>query len=109
MAFENVYGKAYGVNQRGRYDTFAKAVDAIYKELSTQHDSFFDSLPDLWSDIFPEIKARPGRFEDGVIVLYVRSSAMLFALRPKLKAIAKKLGELPGAPKKINLRLEIHA
>ena len=45
----------------------------------------------------------------GKLFLYVLSAAALFALRPKLPVIKRRLSELPGAPKRLNLRLEIHA
>ena len=108
MAFENVYGKAYGLDQRGRFDSFRKAVDTIFAELSVQHDEFFDSLHEHWAELFPKLKVKPGRYEDGLIFLYVPTSGQLFATRPRLKMIAKKLSTLPKAPKKIELRLEIH-
>jgi hypothetical protein len=52
---------------------------------------------------------KPGRYEDGKIFLYVQNATASFALRPKLPAVRRALAELPGAPKKIDLRLEIHA
>ena len=105
----NLYGKAVGVDQRGRYATFGKAIDAALKELLTEKNEFFDSLVDRWPVLFPTLKAVPGRYEDGIIFLYVHSAPMLFAMRPKLAAVKTKLSSLPGAPKKLVLRLEIHA
>ena len=106
--FENVYGKAYGVNERGHHATFSSALEKSLKDLLTVHDSFYDSLADQWSRIFPKLPARPGKFEDGVIFLYVKTAALSFMVRPKLRQIEKKLAELPGAPKKVQVKLLIH-
>ena len=105
----NLYGKATGLDQRGRYATFGKALDAAFKDLTTERNDFFDSLADVWSTLFPGLAVRPGRYEGGIIFLYVRSASALFAMRPKLRMIKAKLATLPGAPKKIELRLEARA
>ena len=105
----NLYGKATGLNLRGRHRTSASAFDAALKDLLTEKNDFFDSLADRWKAIFPDLPARPGRYEDGKIFVYVKNAPTLFMMRPKLKAIAAKLAALPGAPKKVDLRLEIHS
>jgi len=105
----NLYGKATGLDQRGKYATFGKALDAAFRDLTTEHDDFFDSLADLWPTLFPGLAVRPGRYEGGIIFLYVRSAPALFAMRPKLRMIKAKLATLPGAPKKLELRLEARA
>ena len=51
----------------------------------------------------------PGRYDGGIIFLYVRSAPILFSLRPKLRAMARRLAALPCAPKRVDLRLEIHS
>ena len=81
----------------------------VCRGLTAQRDPFFDALADRWPALFPNLPARPGRYEDGKIFLYVRSAPASFVVRPKLRAIAARLAKLPGAPAKINLRLEIHA
>ena len=68
-----------------------------------------DSLVDRWRVLFPDVPARPGRYEDGKIFVYVKTVPTLFLLRPRLRQMAAKLAALPGAPKKVDLRLEIHA
>ena len=95
--------------QRGRHSTFGSALGAAFKDLVTERNEFFDSLVDRWQAHFADIPARPGRYENGKIYLYVKSAPLLYALRPRLRAIAKRLLELPGAPKRIDLRLEIHS
>lgn len=110
MAYEN------GVNwqplepaQRGRHATFGAAIDAAFKDLMTQKNPFFDTLVDRWPTLFPGLPARPGRYEDGKIFLYVRNAPTNFALRAKLPSIRRALMTLDGAPKRLDLRLEIHA
>lgn len=81
----------------------------VMAALACERNAFFDSLSDRWPSLFPDIPARPGRFSEGRVYLYVRSSATLFALRPKLREIRAKLAALDGAPKRFEVRLEIHA
>lgn len=107
--YENVWGKAVGLDQRGRHATTASAIDAALRDLLTEKNEFFDSLCDNWGRIFPTLPAKPGRYEDGKIFLYVRNAPTSYVVRPKLRAIAAKLALLPGAPKKVDLRLEIHS
>ena len=110
MAFEDgVNWQPLEPEKRGRHDTFASAVDAALKDLVTEHNPFFDSLVDRWNGLFPTLPATPGRYEDGKIFVYVRNAATSYMVRPRLRTIAARLSRLPGAPKKINLRLEIHA
>ena len=108
MDDNNLYGKAYGLGERGRHKTIASAFEAAFRDLTTERNAFFDSLADRWQELFPDLPARPGRYEDGKIFIYVRNAPMAFLVRPRLRAIAAKLAALPGAPKKIDLRLEQH-
>ena len=107
--FENVWGKAVGLDQRGRHATTASAIDAALRDLLTEKNAFFDSLCDNWRRLFPELPAKPGRYEDGKIFIYVANAPTSYAVRPKLRSIAAKLALLPGAPKKIDLKLDIHS
>lgn len=110
MPFENgVNWSPIAPESRGRHGTLSSALDAAFKDLVAEHDPFFDSLVDNWSRLFPSLPAVPGRFEDGKIFVYVRNAPTSFAVRPRLRAIAARLARLPGAPKRIDLRLEIHA
>ena len=108
MEDNNLYGKAYGLDKRGRHPTTASAFEAAFRDLTTEKNDFFDSLCDNWKRLFPNLPARPGRYEDGKIFVYVKNAPTAFLVRPKLRAIAAKLATLPGAPKKIDLRLEQH-
>ena len=110
MPFENgVNWKPIDPGKRGLHKTTVSAFEAALKDLLTERNEFFDSLCDNWKRIFPSLPAWPGRYEDGMIFLYVRTAPTSYMLRPKLRMIASKLAALPGAPKKIVLRLEIHA
>ena len=108
----NLYGKAIGLDARGRHATFGGALSAALADLQSEmaeKNDFFDSLADRWTTLFPTLKAVPGRYEDGIVFLYVRSAPLLYSVRSRLSSIRAKLASLPGAPKKITLRLEIHA
>lgn len=87
------------------------SMDAILEEMLKEKDPFFDSLVDQWPQIAPDFQAKPGRSDrqKGKIFLYVKSSVAVFALRPKLPALKKRLLALPGAPRRLSLHLEIHA
>ena len=109
MPFENgVNWQPVDPDKRGRHKTIASAFDAAFKDLTVEKNAFFDSLVDNWRTLFPNLPARPGRYEDGKIFVYVKNAPTAFLVRPKLRAIAAKLATLPGAPKKIDLRLEQH-
>lgn len=110
MAFENgVHWRPIDPQSRGRHETFKSALDAAFIDLTTEHNAFFDSLPDAWPHLFPKLAARPGRYEDGDFVLYVKNPPTLYAMRMKLGMIRKALSTLPNAPKRISLRLEVHS
>ena len=105
----NLYGRAVDTQKRGRHKTFASAVGAVFPELLEERNEFFDSLADNWKRLFPDQPARPGRYEDGKIFIYVRNAPTIFLMRPRLPMIKRRLAAMPGAPKKIELRLEAHA
>lgn len=110
MAFENGFDwKPLDPQSRGKHPSFSDALDAAFTDMTTERNAFFDSLPDIWPGLFPSLAAKPGRYEDGKIVLYVKNPPTLYAVRMKLGKIRSKLAELPGAPKKIDLRLEVHS
>lgn len=92
---------------RGKYSDFAAAVETVTKELLVERNSFFDNVATLWKQLFPNLPARPGKYEDGKFFIYVNNATTNFMVRPKLPAIRKKLEALPDAPEKIVLRLEI--
>ena len=104
----NLYGRAIAPDKRGRHKTFGSAVAAAFSDLIVEKNEFFDSLVDNWRRLFPNQPARPGRYEDGKIFIYVKNAPTLFLMRPRLPMIKRRLAMLPGAPKKINLILEAH-
>lgn len=109
MVFENgVNWQPIDPDKRGRHKTTASAFEAAFRDILTEKNPFFDSLIDNWKSLFPALPAVPGRYEDGKIYIYVRNAPTSFVVRPKLRMIAAALAKLPGAPKKIDLRLEIH-
>lgn len=82
---------------------------ALLDELLVEKNPFFDAVCARWEELCPGIVARPGRFENGKLFLYVRSSGQVFGLRSKLTKIKKALAVLPDAPTKFTVHLEIHA
>ena len=109
MAFENgINWLPIDPDKRGRHKTVASAFEVAFKELTEEKNIFFDNLVDNWRKLFPNLSARPGRMENGRIYIYVKSAAASYALRPRLREISAKLARLPGAPAKIDLRVEIH-
>ena len=93
--------------------TVGTLMDGILGDLLAEKSVFFDSVCAQWDTLFPDIPARPGRYQDGHLFLYVRTAGQLFALRPKLPKIKKALLPLraadPNAPKRFTLHLEIHS
>lgn len=110
MAFENgVNWQPIAPDSRGRHKTFGSALEAAFADLMTEHHPFFDTLPDVWPRLFADLPMlRPGRYEAGRFFVYVRSAPALFASRSRLSEVKRRLATLPGAPKRIELRLEIH-
>ena len=110
MPFENgVNWRPIAPDERGRHKTLSSALDAAFRDLTTEKNAFFDSLCDNWAKLFPGLPARPGKYADGKIFIFVSNAPTSYVIRPKLRTIAARLAALPGAPKRIDLRLEIHA
>ena len=87
--------------------------DGILNDLLVEKNAFFDAVCAQWNTLFPDLPARPGRYSDGRLFLYVRTSGQLFALRPKWPKIKKALQPIressPDAPKRLTINLEIHS
>ncbi len=110
MAYENgVNWRPLEPRARGRHTSFASALDAAARDLLAEKNEFFDSLADNWPKLFPSSPARPLRYEDGKLILAVRSAPALFAFRPRLPAVKRALAALPGAPKALKIFVEIRA
>jgi len=74
-------------------------MESVARELYRDEARFFDRLREQWAELFPGCPARPGRWQDGKLVLYVATAGQSFALRPKLPAMKKRILALDGAPK----------
>ena len=74
-------------------------MDSVARELYRDEARFFDRLREQWAELFPGCPARPGRWQEGKLVLYVATAGQSFALRPKLPAMKKRILALDGAPK----------
>ena len=89
-------------------------MDSLVEDLTQDRSTFFDEVVQCWREIFPDINARPGKWVSGPtpksggrLFLHVASAPALFALRPKLPSIKKKLAALASAPVRFTLHLEI--
>ena len=83
-------------------------MDGILANLLIEKSPFFDEVCEKWTQMFPDCVAKPGRWQDGRLFLYVRTSGQLFGMRSKLPKIKKALAALPEAPKRFVVNLEIH-
>ena len=85
-----------------------KLMDDLLASLLVEKSPFFDQVCEKWMELFPDCVAKPGRWQDGRLFLYVRTSGQLFGMRTKLPKMKKLLATLPTAPKRFSLNLEIH-
>ena len=74
-------------------------MDSVARELYRDEARFFDRLREQWAELFPGCPARPGRWQEGKLVLYVATAGQSFALRPKLPTMKRRILALDGAPK----------
>lgn len=93
--------------KRRKILTIGSSVDAALEEILRERSTFFDEVCAQWGEMFPDIPARPGEWREGRVVLFVGSAGQLFALRPKLAEIKRRLAALPGAPKRFAVILQI--
>lgn len=85
------------------------AIDAMLASLGCERNPFFDAVCEKWDELFPDLPARPVRYEDRCLYLQVRSPAINFAVRPKIPSVKRALAKLEGAPRRFDVRLEIRA
>ena len=86
------------------------AIESVTRDMYSEETRFFDMLRERWDGLFPNCPARPGRWQDGKLVLYVATAGQSFAMRPKLPAMKKKIRELEGVPQgRFALLVEIRA
>lgn len=89
-------------------------LDSIAADLTKDSSPFYDEVCAKWSELFPNLKAKPGKWVSGenaaaggMIFLHVKSAPASFALRPRLPMIRKKLATLATAPKRFSVHIEI--
>ena len=89
-------------------------LDALVADLTRDRSPFFDEVCARWSELFPDLAAKPGRWVSGdtpnaggKLFLHVRSAAAMFAVRPKLKVVKAKLAELSTAPKRFSVHGQV--
>ena len=85
-----------------------KLMDDLLASLLVEKSPFFDQVCEKWMELFPDCVAKPGRWQDGRLFLYVRTSGQLFGMRTKLPKMKRLLAALPTAPKRFSVNLEIH-
>ena len=85
-----------------------KLMDDLLAGLLVEKSPFFDQVCEKWMELFPDCVAKPGRWQDGRLFLYVRTSGQLFGMRTKLPKMKRLLAALPTAPKRFSVNLEIH-
>ena len=95
------------VETRVPMPSMGKLMDGLLATLLIEKSPFFDQVCEQWPTLFPDSVAKPGRWQDGRLFLYVRTSGQLFGMRPKLTKIKKALAALPTAPKRFSVHLEI--
>lgn len=83
-------------------------LQSLVEQMTEVHEPFYDTVCDNWAKLCPDFPGKPGRFREGRLFLYVRTSGMVFSLRSKLPKIKKLLMTLPGAPKRFTVHLEVH-
>ncbi len=83
-------------------------LDALVAGLTEVREPFFDTICANWARLCPDFPAKPGRYREGRLFLYVGTSGLVFSLRSKLPKIKKALMTLPGAPKRFTVHLEVH-
>lgn len=83
-------------------------LQSLVEQMTEVHEPFYDTVCDNWAKLCPDFPGKPGRFREGRLFLYVRTSGLVFSLRSKLPKIKKLLMTLPGAPKRFTVHLEVH-
>ncbi len=86
----------------------SKLIDGILDKMMIEKSPFFDEICTEWERCFPGIPAKPGRWQNGRLFLYVKTSGQLFSLRARLPKIKKTLATFSSAPRRFSVHLEIH-
>ncbi len=108
MAFENgVNWQPSQPESRGRFRSFPDAVQAAFMGLYREGNPFFAQIVDKWASLFPNVRAKPIRFENNTLYLAVPNAPTSFVIRPKLASMKRLLAALPGAPARFSIKLEV--
>ena len=99
---------ADAVEMRIKMPRMGMMLDSLVTELTEVHEPFYDTVCDNWARLGPDFPAKPGRYREGRLFLYVRTSGQVFSLRSKLPKVKKLLMTLPGAPRRFTVHLEVH-
>jgi hypothetical protein len=98
-----------------RYDPppFAALVERVLKKLNIQESPWMDELNRAWPALVaPGVArdARPGKFADGILFVFVTSSVRLFELRrSSLRDIERAVRAFPGGERVRQVRLMVDA
>lgn len=90
-------------------------LDSLVADLTRDRSPFFEEVRARWSELFPDLAAKPGKWVSagdalgGKLFLFVRSAAATFAVRPKLKAVKARLAGLASAPKRFSVHVQVNA
>lgn len=108
MAFENgVNWQPSEPESRGRFRSFSDAIQSAFMGIYREQNPFYSLIVDKWGELFPNIRARPSRFENNTLYLAVPNAATSFVIRPKLATMKRIIAALPGAPARFAIKLEV--
>ncbi len=92
---------------------FAAAIEQVLKRLKINETPWLDDLSRAWPTLVPpEVArvARPGKWENGILFVYVTTSIKLFELRrTHLPQIEKAVKKFVGANRVRQVRLMVNA
>lgn len=87
-------------------------VEKILKKMNINESPWLDGLNRAWPELVaPEVArvARPGKFADGILFIFVTSSVKLFELRRfHLRAIEQAVRSFPGSDRVKQVRLMVN-
>ena len=94
-------------------EPFAQLIERTLKHLNIDESPWLDDLNRAWPTLLPpEVtqSARPGKFADGILYIYVTSSVKLFELRrTRLRDIERIVRAFPGGDRVRHVRLMVNA
>ena len=94
-------------------ETFSVVVEKILKRLNIQESPWLNDLNRAWPTLVPPDVARvarPGKFVDGILFIFVTSSIKLSEIRrTRLRDIERVVRDFPGGDRVRQVRLMINA